>query len=384
MIKDVSDIKNRNVKRFIDTIRFDDKLTKKDVANLTGLSFSSASNISNELKAAGIVSEKKSNSSKVGRTPSYISLNSDAFFSICIDLQLAGVVRFAFLDLRNNLLFQDSGDTSKLDTPEAITQATFDLISSAYDHVKDRTPIGIGIAVPAIYDIQDGRLVHSSVSVLEDAPLKKLFQDVFNLPVYVDNIVNLYALSKVTTMKDVENVVCVDISQGVGIGVVTEGNLVRGKNGYGAEVAHIPIGDPKVRCKYCGGYGCIESQLSVSGILKRYSKWDEKSPVKEEWVKFIEALNNDKKLAKLVAEEIGPLTGKLMSILINMFDPEALFLGGFIADLPIEIDKYIEDELHMRCIKSMERGLVPVYDDNDPRNIFIGIGDTVYKEWSPI
>jgi len=385
MINDVTDIKLRNLKDILNVVRFQDGLTKKYIAGTTNLSFSTVSNLCNDLKVIGVLSDEKQAILSIGRTPHTLSFNYRDYCTICIDLQLENTLRYAILDLRNTVLCKDTVDISDKTTVLEIGMCAKQLIDASVSKygLREKKIIGVGVSVPAVYDLLDGKLVNSSVRIFEDAPLKKDFQRVFQLPVYVDNIVNFYALSVHTKFSYVSNIVCMDISQGVGVGVIAEGNLVRGKNGYGSEVAHIPIGDTHRRCQFCGGFGCVETELSMAGILDTYSPGGRSGPLLIQWEEFVECLQTNPQLAHTVAERVGRLAGKLATILINLFDPELFFIGGYIAELPAPIEPYILEEIDLRCSRSRERGLKIQCDKNDTENIFIGISDTIYKGWNP-
>jgi len=385
MINDVIDIKLRNIKDILNAVRFQDGLTKKDIAGTTKLSFSTVSNLCNELKDIGVLSDEKQAMLSIGRTPHTLSLNHEDYCAVCIDLQLENTLRYAILDLRNTILCIETVDISdKNNTLEIAIYAKqlIDCCVSKYDLIG-KNIIGVGISVPAVYDLLDGKLVNSSVRIFEDAPLKDNFKRVFQLPVYVDNIVNFYALSVYTHFPNVPNIVCMDISQGVGVGVISEGNLVRGKNGYGSEVAHIPIGDTNKKCEFCGGFGCVETELSMAYILDTYSPKDISGPLLLRWELFVDYLKTDQQLAKTIGERVGRLSGKLATILINLFDPDLFFIGGYITDLPVNIEPYLLEEIDLRCARSRARGLKVQCDKNDSESIFIGISDTIYKGWNP-
>jgi predicted NBD/HSP70 family sugar kinase len=386
MINDVIDIKNRNIKDILNVIRFEEGLTKKEIALMTGLSFSTVSNLCNELKDLQIVTDEKKVSKGIGRKPYTLSLNYEQFHSICIDLQLENTLRVAILDLQNNIVCKEEYDTSELKDTFQIAQYTKEILDELIERmgISVSQIIGVGISVPAVYDLKNGRLVNSSVSIYEDAPLKQDFSKILQLPVYIDNIANFYALSKQTYFPNYKNIVCMDISQGVGVGVISEGNLVRGKSGYGTEVAHVPIGDPTKRCPLCGGYGCVETELSLNGILELALENVDKEPILSRWNKFIDYLESNVTLAEEIAEKTGSLAGKLSTILINLFDPDLFFIGGYVSDLPVKIKPYLINEINLRCDKSIARGLEIVCEERDSEQIFIGISNTVYNGWNPI
>ena len=101
---DVMDIKQHNVKSIVNVLRFsagESGLTKRDIADRTALSFATVSNLCNELLERGIVEIVKKNSMSVGRTPSTVNLAYNRFCTVCLNLQMKGVLGIAVLNIRN-------------------------------------------------------------------------------------------------------------------------------------------------------------------------------------------------------------------------------------------------------------------------------------------
>ena len=120
---DVMDIKQHNVKSIVNVLRFsagESGLTKRDIADRTALSFATVSNLCNELLERGIVEIVKKNSMSVGRTPSTVNLAYNRFCTVCLNLQMKGVLGIAVLNIRNEIVFHQKYDISGLDAPEEV------------------------------------------------------------------------------------------------------------------------------------------------------------------------------------------------------------------------------------------------------------------------
>lgn len=136
--------------------------------------------------------------------------------------------------------------------------------------------LGVGVSVSGIFDKTTQTIRTSAISYMEGAPVKAVVEDVFGIPCYVDNESNLCAVAVHQQNSHVYDLLYMHISQGVGIGIITGGTLLSGHNGYAAEIAHFPFGTTHRRCPICGNYGCVEPELSVSGML-RNGVWQETS-----------------------------------------------------------------------------------------------------------
>ena len=96
---DITDVRAQNVKKILDALRFQDGLTKREIAAQTGLSFSTVSPTCNELRAKGILRESKLSGVSVGRLPGSFSFQRDRFAVCCVDLQNVKRITIAVMDL---------------------------------------------------------------------------------------------------------------------------------------------------------------------------------------------------------------------------------------------------------------------------------------------
>lgn len=108
-----------------------------------------------------------------------------------------------------------------------------------------------------IFEKRTEIILNSAILAMEGAPVKAIVEDVFQIPCYVDNESNLCAISVQQQRPDMSDFLYMHISQGVGIGIIANGMLLSGYDGYAAEIAHLPFGNPKRRCAVCNNYGCI-------------------------------------------------------------------------------------------------------------------------------
>lgn len=388
LINDCIDIRAKNTKSILNSLRFQPMMTKKKIADITALSFATVSNLSNELKAMNILEDSKIDEKRVGRSPSALALTQTQYLIIALDLQLENTLGFAILNLQNNIIEENTYDISDLKSAEEIVvraKTIFDEFLAAYP-VKDVRFIGIGAAVPAVFDSNDSRLVLSAVPIYEKSPLKDLLSETFSIPAYVDNIANICALSLSARYPEQKNILCMDISQGVGVGIISDGNLLRGKNGYATEVAHVPIGDSSLKCPYCGGYGCVETELSLTGMMRYFPEIQESLPFQERWTQFKEHMSTDTETAERLTRRLGFLSGRLATILINLFDPEIFYVSGYVVDIFERLEPYFQEEIKIRCEMALRRGLkITVGQDSmSDKHVYIGVSDALYDMWFPL
>lgn len=386
MINDVADLKIKNVRSVLDSLRFTENQTKRDIAENTGLSVTTVAHICNELKQQNIITDAKGKGTRVGRIPSQITFQHQRFFVIGIDLQIAGLMGMAVTNLHNQAVFSDFYDISVYESVEAIAdfaKAKFDAFAAEHSGDEELTVIGMGISVPAVYDAENARLVSSSVPLYEGVKMKAIFQERFELPVYVDNTSNFRVISAHTITK-LDNIVCLDISQGVGVGIVCNGSLVRGVKGYGGELAHVPIGDMRLRCPSCGSYGCVEAELGLQHILQHYPVLREETPAGDPWAGFAGYLHQRREECEPLLKRIGFLVGALTSMLINLFFPSLFLITGYVADIYDLIQPYCMAEVDKRCTLRAPGTVDIQVEQYHSMSIYRGICDAIYAMWSPI
>lgn len=379
---DIIDIKNQNIRVVVDAIRFEEGMTKRDIAEKTNLSFATVSNICNDLIKNDIFCISKQNIIATGRKPNCISLQYERYNTICINLQMKNVVGLAILNIRNETIFEKQYDISHLNSPQEIISYTKVMFEKEY--LPNANPnavyIGVGVAVSAIYDLKERCLVNCSVDMYTGAPLKDIVEDCFQLPTYIDNEANLCAISVMSKKDNNKNVVYLHISEGVGVGIICEGYLVRGHHGYGGEVAHAPVGDIKKICPVCNNYGCVENDLCIPAIVKTY--YDNQSDnILDKWMHYIEDVKNGNEKAIRLAEKNAVYLGNLAAILINIFDPETLYIGGDISSIFDVMKKIFMDTIYKRCSPISKYEPRVICDNTSGNTINVGISEFIYNKW---
>lgn len=364
---DVTDIKAQNIKRILNVLRTSGGTTKNEIAAITGLSFSTVSNLCNELKDNGVLVEEKINSFSVGRIPSIQIFQCERYASVCIDFQQEGTLNFSILNFANKRLFQRSFDISGIQDVSVLNDLIETTYCSTVCQFTDVRIVGVGVSVPGIYDESMGLIVNSTLSVLNRIPLKEMLEQRLGLPCYVENESNLCALSVWQEHPEARNVVYLHSSSGLGVGVICEGNLLQGKNGYAAEIAHIPIGTPDVQCHFCGNMGCIENDLAQRGM------------------EILSAPLHSVETCSCLIEDRAKKLGTLVSILVNLFDPDIVCIGGrgFAEyDSLAPIVHCVLERLSPLSVGS--KGLAITHDTDSLQAIEKGVIQVMYDKWNPL
>ncbi len=205
------------------------------------------------------------------------------------------------------------------------------------------TPVGLTVAVPGLVDVARGVVVVAPNLGWRDVPVVSRLAKGLDpgLQVGVDNDANLAALAEYTwgVAAGTEDLVYLTGSVGVGGGAITGGRLLRGADGFSGEIGHLPVepdGDP---CG-CGRTGCWETKVGLAELVRRvtpefaYGLGD--GPVPDPTERIAEVLRRidarDPAAIDAVAG-IGRWLGHGGAVLVNLFNPRVVVLGGYFADL---------------------------------------------------
>ena len=177
----------------------------------------------------------------------------------------------------------------------------------------------------------------------EDRPIASFLEDELKRPVYVENDSRAMTYGEYIcgVANSEEDMLFINVSWGLGMGMITDGKLSYGKSGFSGEIGHFPLLDNDQIC-HCGKTGCLETGASGSAIYRifmeklrdgRASTLSDKFNTGEEITlnEILNAVNEEDVLAIEVVEEIGSVLGRAIAGLINIFNPELVIIGGTVS-----------------------------------------------------
>ncbi|MBU3114746.1 ROK family protein [Clostridium lacusfryxellense] len=389
IVRNTMQIRSYNTKKIIDYLRFSIPATKKEISDNQGLSFATVSNLCNELIKDGILGINSSLNSNGGRIPGLISIMPLVKLTLAINLSQDTEVDLALINLKNEVIAEKRISVFGLLTAESI-------IDELYKHSDNMIEehnidwsylLGLGVAVPGIFFKDNKTIINSTNGLYEDKPLKDMFERVFGLPTYIENESNL--LVTAASLYDpkefkTKNLIYIFTGEGLGTGIITQGNLVTGNSGLGGEINHMPIGEKGFKC-YCGSIGCIETELSKKGFLKKYygTEFLSKNYDFDTWENFIFQVEAGQKKAIEVIVENGKLFGKLISILVNIFDPKIVYMGGITERIFGYLYPSMIEEVQSRCSLDKFHNFSVCNSKSYKNLIYQGCSELTIKQWVP-
>ena len=225
----------------------------------------------NELIAEGLVYEGAVGESARGRKPTFLHVRTHDRMVIAAD------VRFSRTDL---MLSDFSGREIALETfstvfsPKEFVRNLAGRVRQMLKSSHGATNCeGMGLVVPGMVDHRSGRILNAPTLNWHNVDLREALTSATGLPVQVENAAKACVLSQMWLARDElasnHDFVFVTVSDGVGVGIVVNGELFRGHENMAGEFGHIPLSMGGPRC-LCGNFGCWEAYISNIATLSRY------------------------------------------------------------------------------------------------------------------
>jgi predicted NBD/HSP70 family sugar kinase len=295
--------------------------------------------IVNELIEEGIVIETGYAPSTGGRRPVMYSLAENVLFVVSVAMDQF-ITRIAIMDMTNEFVFREEKfELSLHNNSEALPF----LVKKIEDVVKKSgIPLnkiaGAGIGMPGFVDVKKG--INHSFLHTTGKSLTEYISDEIKLPVFIDNDSSLIALAelKFGAARCKKNAMVINAGWGVGLGMILNGDLFRGNNGFAGEFSHLPLFNNNKLC-FCGKTGCLETEASLLVVVEKAQEGlraGRLSQLKQLPVKhseeasemIIHAAHEGDRFAIELLSEAGYKIGRGVAILIHLLNPEVVILSG--------------------------------------------------------
>lgn len=335
-------IRKLNTAILLDALRLFAPLSRAELAARTGLNRSTVSSIVNSLIEEGLIQETDLQSSKIGRPGMLLELNPRGGFAIGIELGV-DCISVILSDFIAQVQWREQACSDPNEDQITILDRAANLTQHALDFGLSQglRPLGIGMGVPGLVDLRQGKLIFAPNLHWNNVPLRLIWSQRFNLPIFIENEANAAALGEYYfgAAQGVNDFIYLSAGIGLGAGIVLDGKLFRGSNGYASEVGHMTV-EPNGELCGCGKRGCWETQVGPRAVLRRVRKTLETGlpSVLCDWVdgdlelisfeSVVQAASLGDSVALRALQEVGERLGIGIANLVNVFNPELIVLGG--------------------------------------------------------
>ena len=339
-------MKKLNVEAILKVIKEYGRLSRADIAKLTGLTPASVTNITKILIESDYLIERGIGESSGGRPPILLEINIKARYVIGVSIGV-GNIEVALTDLGANIRLKKSLNIDERNTDEEnVFIYLINLINEVLEisEVDRRKIAGIGVAMHGIVNPILGISQYAPYYKWKNINIKSILEEKFDYPVFVDNDVRAIALgeSLFGVAKGIENFIEINISNGIGAGIIIDNKPYYGMDYSAGEIGHIVVEQDGALCK-CGNYGCLESVASNKSIERRVirsikqgissSLVDDIEDIEKITIKdiLIAALKGDE-LSNVVLKEASRYIGVGISSLVTILNPKLIVMVGDIFD----------------------------------------------------
>ena len=370
--------KNKALKRTI--INHLDALgntTITDLAQALNISVPKITSLINELITDGLVKDYGKVDSKGGRRASLYGVVAESGFFIGIDVKHY-YVNLGLLDFKKNLV------TSEMHVPYMLanTRESFDQLIKIIQHFISNLPVQsrniLAMCVNLSGRINSESGYSYSFFHFHEEPLSATIEKAIGIRTFLENDSRAMAYGEFHNgiVREEKNVLFVNLDYGIGLGIMIDGKIYRGKSGFGGEFGHIPLFSNELIC-HCGKKGCLETEASGQALIRQFKEKIEqgsssslllhnKLPEDLRLSDIIQATKNEDVLSIELIAAIGEKIGRGISVIINIFNPELVILGGTLAEtgdyirLPIRsaLNKYslslVNNDTHLLMSKLHE------------------------------
>jgi predicted NBD/HSP70 family sugar kinase len=255
----------------LNLVRKHQPISRASLARRSGMQRSTVSKITDQLLLERWVIEGATGHSPRGRKPTFLHLNDERAGIIGVDIQpMTTSVAVAGID--SHFLAQESMTTGK-DPDEFVTRLARRINDLMRAHPKSSYE-GIGVSLPGRIDVKTQRLTFAPNLGWGEIDIKTPLEKATGLPVELENAANACALAELWSGRHIEgvsNLITVTVSDDIGVGMIMNGQLVRGSTGIAGEFGHVSLIPDGPQCR-CGNRGCWEVLASNSAAARYYAQ----------------------------------------------------------------------------------------------------------------
>ncbi|WP_300599312.1 ROK family protein [Niabella sp.] len=355
-------------RNIFEKLYYEKALTCSDLGTLLGKSIPLVAKALSELKQDGIVVIDGHADSTGGRKALLYRLKPGTSYILSVAMdQLCTTLSVMDASL-NNAVYTQRFELKLLNNeeslPSLITAITTTLERSG---IPRNQFLGMGLGMPGFINIKKG-INQSYVFTKNTLSLRDHLEQVFGMPVFIDNDSSTIALgeSKFGIARGKTDVVVINISWGIGLGMIVDGKLFRGHAGYAGEFSHIPVSDNNILCE-CGKRGCLETEASLRVVAQKALRLIDDGKlehlniatrcVDEAAYAVMKLASRGDQLCIELLSDMAYKIGKALAILVHIINPELILLSGRASEVGRLLVAPIQQALNTYSIPRLMEGV---------------------------
>lgn len=330
----VTTLRQQNRAAALQFVLQEGETTRAELARRCGFSSASAANITAELIEDGLVAEVGSVASRGGRPISLIAPRADGAYAIGVDVGERGVAVEVF-DLSLTMVDREFRGGRQEESPDDIHRDLTEAIAELRERNAERWPrvLGIGLGLPGVVETDaDGtQVIYAQSLGWEPRPIPLDLDP--DLPVFAENGAKTQARAELWygAARGIDHAIVALLGRGVGLGIVTDGELAHGAHSSAGEWGHTKIRFGGDLCR-CGQRGCVEAYLGADAVLAAWearggsfdgSGWQALGAL-------LDAAAAGDPAASGVVDDTVEALGAALGSVVNLTNPQRVVIGGWV------------------------------------------------------
>jgi predicted NBD/HSP70 family sugar kinase len=347
---------NRDI--ILQLIRANQPVSRADLARLSGLQRSTVSQIIEQLIKEHWVREGALAHLPRGRHPTMLALNDDLAV-LTADIHPRQVT-VAMIDLNGRLLAKSTLPLGS--DPAKSVASIIECMKQIRANHANKSLEGIGISLPGRVDLETQRLIFAPNLDWPSYDVKRVIERAMGLPVAMENAATSCLMSELWfgRMDGVRDAVLITVSEGIGSGLLVNGQLVSGQRGMAGEFGHISIDPAGARCG-CKLNGCWETFASCSAALRYYSDFAPKAkPIT--FHELLRLAEEENPAAIQALEKQASYIGRGLRMVTAALAPELILIAGDVTSAWSRFAPIIEKELRELALAGRPPRLEPTHE----------------------
>lgn len=292
----------------------------------------------NQLMDVGIVKEQGKRDSESGRKPTLYKLDVEKFFSIGVEIFFKKI-RLFVVRLDQKIVYKSEQKQFKLENTPVCLDVIENFINIELHKcgVAKKNILGIGIALTG----RVNKLTGESFNFFNftDKPIATYFSEKFGLKTLIDNDTHILGLAEQTmgNARHAQNALILNVGRGLGMTIISNGELVNGSNGFAGEFGHMQFGNNQDLC-ICGKRGCLGMEVSGFALEEKFKKsivggnssllLSDENDQEIHYEQIIVGAKSGDGLSIDLLQEMGFTLGFAIGNIVNLLNPEIIIIGG--------------------------------------------------------
>ncbi len=316
--------------------------TIPDLAKELDCSIPTIAKFVNDMMKEGIISNYGKLETGEGRPPALYGLNPQAGYFIGVDIKKFSL-DIALMDLIGDVVLIQEDIPFHMENTEACLDSLCTAIRKFIDEAEfdhdNLMEVCVNISGRVNPEVGRSYVLFN----FNERPLAEELTERVGCPVCIDNDTRAMAYGEMMkgAVKEEKDIIFINLSWGLGSGLILDGDVYTGKSGFSGEFGHFNVFDNEIICQ-CGKRGCLETEVSGAALYRKLLSCvrDGKQSILSKRIlegqpltlgDIIDATNREDVLCIELVEEIGQKLGRYLAGLINLLNPELVVLGGVLS-----------------------------------------------------